>query len=79
MFVKVLVSTKVEEPNFILSRCAGTVCRTSHSKRNLLNKGLRSLCELRLFQRLGQAFVAQLVQLIRPETPLPQTEAVRRT
>ena len=77
MYVKVLLSTKVEEPNIILSRCAGTVCRTSHSKRNLLNKGLRSLCELRLFRRRGQAFVAQLVQLIRPETPLPQTEALR--
>ena len=36
-----------------------------------------ALSEFRLFQRLGQAFVAQLVQLIRPETPLPQTEAVR--
>ena len=35
-----------------------------------------ALCELRLFRRRGQAFVAQLVQLIRPETPLPQTEAV---
>ena len=35
-----------------------------------------ALCEFRLFQRLGQAFVAQLVQLIRPETPLPQMETV---
>ena len=35
-----------------------------------------ALCELRLVRGSGQAFVAQLVELIRPETPLPQMEAV---
>ena len=80
IWVKALLSPKVEKPNIILSWCAGTVRSASHSSWELLTEGpaLRALLrfvEIRfcaLVFLVAQAFVAHLVQLVRPETPIPQ-------
>ena len=77
IWVKALLSPKVEKPNIILSWCAGTVCSASHSSWELLTEGLRCCALLRFvfahcFFWVAQAFVAHLVQLVRPETPIPQ-------
>ena len=71
-----LPSPEVADPDIILSRCGGIACWASHISWKVLAKGRWTLDNFVFVHYLvmAQAFVAQLVQLVRPETSLTQTE-----
>ena len=68
------LSPKVADSDIILSRCGGIVCWASHICWQVLTEGRWAVDNFLFVHHLvvAQAFVGQLVQLVRPETSLTQ-------
>ena len=79
--LNILLNSKVEEPHLILSRCVGTLCSASRISWTSLTEGLPCWVLSFVFVNhltVAQAFVAQLVQLVQPETQVTQMEGLRK-